>query len=1176
MLTPTRLKAVSGLDEAVELFKELGFVGTPVPVHTDELGLGDLPENRVLKSASGSAKGSAVFFAELPDRPRSFKPIGKRLLEALHDEPLAVFGIRGKGGGWSRFMVVRPKWVPGAIGAVRVARLEVDLASPTRHDAEVLSSLAWSGTDKAAQERIDRSLDAEAVTKRFYIGLAKHHEAITSAVGEAVEHDTAILNGVKVAGGVDRVALRILTQILFSWFLQRMHLLAGDADYLRTRFIRKAGNYYQTELETLFYDTLSRPVGERPAGAPGPEIPFLNGGLFVRHYGDVSLSLPDALFDTDEGLIGFLAGWTFTVAEDVPDEVEVAVDPEMLGKVFENLISDEEARKQGTVYTPRPVVHFMCREALVPWLQDTLKIDEEWSRRLLVQDDALAEYANAHGAEKALGLAETLDLKIRQVHVLDPAVGSGAFLLGMLAEIVRLRRMVLEALSRREPTPNEIVEYKLHAIEQSLFGVDINPTAIELCRLRLWLSLVVEQPPGTAPHPLPNLEYRTIVANSLTDFVNGIEVQNTREGQAGGLDQAGFTTDKVRDLRHAYFVVADPEAKAVIRAELEEHEDALIEQLLERARSQGEQSAESTDQLEELLHRFRSWDREFPVFFPDFHAPDVRPDHGWDIVIMNPPYLGKKEVAQHIDAMRLSDYKRHFGDSNDLMILFAQRAQELARPGGIVSMIFNDSIFTSTDAEDLRRAMFAGSRVLVCARTKCFEGRAINGGVVVRQLKVPSDDVALRWVEGYKRPTVDFAAASDPLPFAGEAGRWVAAGEMEVFSAPSRDYRVLPHRPLFRPSVEALALLSRFTLVERWESIGTTDGWGRLSNTPALESEVGDLRTTGWYERLVPGQWVLLGYVIEGGQGLATADDKHFLGAIDGTEAAESHLQNQERLENLLRSQEQLWARYEDLRRSADRESALLALWDDLSNDSVLSHLWPKGATFRVATKAHVRREPLSDEERENGIESGPFWVPFEKGDQSQEVVGDDGRASFMGARWTRENPLVIDWSRESVALLRARARGSATRRKPYFRNEDLWFTEGATWNRVTSYLRCRFLGPASIFSDKTPLITSIVPWLSPLSLMAILNADVVDFIVRTLLGSRMQIEIGDVRHLSVPVLSEKQNRELSQLAERALEEKSKADTGGASGLADVEHDINEYVRDLYGVTSDAQFWVVR
>jgi hypothetical protein len=224
-----------------------------------------------------------------------------------------------------------------------------------------------------------------------------------------VDSDPAVLAGVKLADGAERVALRILTQMLFCWFLHRKHLLAGDPDFMRTRFVRKKGSYYQTELEPLFYNALARPVGERPHGAPGPEIPFLNGGLFVRHYGDISLPIPDELFDLDDGLLGFLGGWTFTVAEGIPDETEVAVDPEMLGKVFENLISDEEAKKQGTVYTPRPVVHFMCREALVPWLQDHLGLSETLSRRLLVDDEAIATFALEEGEKPALDLSERLD-----------------------------------------------------------------------------------------------------------------------------------------------------------------------------------------------------------------------------------------------------------------------------------------------------------------------------------------------------------------------------------------------------------------------------------------------------------------------------------------------------------------------------------------------------------------------------------------------------------------------------------------------------------------------------------------------------------------------------------------------------------------------------------------------
>jgi hypothetical protein len=1190
MLTPTRLKAVTGLSQASDLFRELGFGAAPVRIDASELGIGDFPDNLSIRTGGSRAKGYGILLAEMHARPRSMQGLGRRLIERFHDRPLGVVGISGGSGSWHRLIIVRPRSVKGVIGSVQVSKLEVDLGSPTRHDTEVLTALSWHGAGKEAQDRIDRALDAERVTKRFYLELAEHHRRLKEGLSFEASRDSAVLAGIKESVGpgddpFDRVALRILTQVLFCWFLQRKRLLAGDAEYLRNRYTRHTGRYYQTELERLFYDGLAKPPGDRPSGAPGPEVPFLNGGLFVRTYGDVSLPLPDELFDLEEGLLGFLGRWTFTVAEDVPDETEVAVDPEMLGKVFENLISDDAAKKQGTVYTPRPVVHFMCREALVPWLQDRIGVSEEWARRLLVQDVALPEYAKAFGAEAALKVAEDLDHALHNLRALDPAVGSGAFLLGMLAEIVRLRRLALLAMSGREPASDELLAWKLRAIEHTLFAVDINPTAIELCRLRLWLSLVVDLPEGALPHPLPNLEYRTVVANSLTDFVNLTEVQNTREGQAGGLELPGLDASQLIGLRFAYFGATDPTAKQAIRLSIEAEEDKLIEQVFADAVQHGERSDEARAQLEELMGRFRSWDREFPLFAPGFHAPEVwLQEEGWDITIMNPPYLSQKEAAQHLDAMRRADYKRHFGELNDLMILFARRARQLTKPGGVVSMIFNDSIFTSTDAEDLRCELLEKSRVLVCARTKCFVGKAVNGGVVVTAMAPSDPPPALRWVEGYKRPTSDFASASDPLPFSGEPGAMVSAGSMEVFSTPGDLYRLLPHRPFYRPSAEAIGLLDRFTAMERWASIGTRSGWARLSNTNALRNEIHSLAQQGWYKRLGVGQWVLLGYVMEGGVGFQTGDDKRFVGAIQGTDAAVEHMANQDLLERALGDEPRLLTIYERLRgKGLDRERALLDLWDDMGNDALLTQrrgtkpaLWPKGATFRVASKADVHTLALSDTERRRGIASGPFWVPFEKGDQSQAVEDEEGQITYLGARWLRENPLVIDWSEPSVRLLRQRASGPSSRRKPYFRNEDLWFTEGVTWNRVASYLRIRRVPGTAIFSDKTPLVRPTVEWLHLDSLLALLNADVIDFLLRTFLGSRMQVEIGDVRHVPIPVLSEAQNEQLLRLANQAIAEKLAAEEGEHSRLKEIEREVNRLVRDLYGVADDAKLWVVR
>lgn len=1144
----------------------------PVSINATDLSLGDFPTNRVLKKGASKRRGFAVFISEVGERPRTLRPLARRLQQNVHDRPLGVVGQRGPDGAWQRFTVFRPQLVPGTIGTTRVSRLEVDVRSPTRHDSEVLGALKWTdGDDAKAHAELDEVLDVERVTKRFFTGLNTHFANLKAAIAQAADEHVPVLEGVKNAGGAERVALRIITQILFCWFLQKKDLLGNRPDYLQDRFRRHNGRFYQTELEPLFYGALGTPVDRRVAGVPGSEVPFLNGGLFHRPYGDVSLPLDDDLFSIDEGLLGFLSGWTFTIAEDTPEEMEVAVDPEMLGKVFENLISDDEAKRQGTVYTPRPVVHFMCREALVPWLQEHLALDERTARLLLVSEDPLTGYKTEHGAAKTRKLCDALDAALEAMRLLDPAVGSGAFLLGMLAEIVRLRAFVYEARHETPPPPEEVLKWKLQAIEHNLFGVDIEPTAIELCRLRLWLSLVVDLPEGVTPEPLPNLEHRTVAADSLTDFVNGIEIQHTRGGVVHRLDVGRIDVDSLVALRGRYFQASDPDEKVSLGVQIAELEDELIAAVFDKASKSTKTEPSLLAQVEELRSRFNSPDRVFPAFVPEFHAPDIWRGGGWDIAIMNPPYVGHKEIPHRLSQLKCNDYEQHYQAKSDLMVLFAHRALQLTHDRGFVSMIFNDSIFTSTDAEGLRRTMIDANGVLTVARTKCFEGQAVNGGVIVLRKGVTDSAPPLRWVEGYKRPTADFASASDPLKFSGKPGRIEKAGAMEVFSAPGAQYARLPHRPLFRPSSEAIELIDRFTSCERWVDLCKPEGWAIMSNTRALERQIVDLQKAGWYERLNPGQWVLLGHVIKGGQGLATADDKHFLAAIEGTETAAEHLANQGYLENLVLGKPRFKAMYEKLRAEGKgREDALLGLWDDPANERELG--WPRGKTFRIAPRKLVRTSLLSAEERRSGIAKGPFFVPFEKGDQSQEVEDAGGTVRRLGARWCRQNDLVIDWSSDAATLLRKRA-ATGGARSPRFQNEDLWFMEGVTFNRVASYVRARLV-PPSIFGDMAPTFRPFVDWLDAFVLMTLLNSSVIDYMVRTFLGSRMHVEVGDLRRVPVPVLNSRESKNLSALGQRAVE--CAREPARTEELRTIETEIDRYVRELYGVPFDAALWVVR
>lgn len=1155
--------AVNSVDTAAALFAQLGYGARLRPLDLREVPLPGLDAASYVRTGRRRREGYCLVFGETTTRPRSLRALAKGLRDHVHDRPLGVLGVSGDGGRWERMIVLRPR-VSATGGGVSLTKLEVDLRHPTQHDARVLQELAWSGDDHAGQAAIDRALDVEAVTRRFFTGLREHQEALRDAVQGAIDSDVALRHHLKHLNDepAERVALRILTQVLFCEFVQRKGLLGGRSDWLTQAFRDRRGHYYQTVLEPLFYDALGTPKAHRRPGLP--DVPYLNGGLFERIYGPASLALPDAVFDLDGGLLGYLDGWTFTISEEMPEEAEVAVDPEMLGRVFEHLAGEQSVRQHGTVYTPRPVVHFMCREALVPWLQEAIGLFEAEARHLLTDPDPLA---GDDGLVSRLGTGTVADLAARlpaaldRLRVIDPAVGSGAFPLGMLAEIVRLRSICHSALHGQEADLTTVYGWKLQAISHVLFGVDIEPRAIELCRLRLWLSLVVELPAGVDPDPLPNLEFRTVVADSLVDFVHGIEIQNTR----GGL--SFFSEPRLVGLHDRWFTASGDE-KDQLRAEIAAVEDEVVRRQLTNAYAGARSEAERAE-VDDLAGRFASVGRAFPCFVPALHAPDVAAGGGWDVVIMNPPYVGAKEVTQRLPGWRVQDLRRHYGDLNDLMIHFAQRAVQLARPGGVVSMIFNDSIFTSTDAQDLRRDWSAAATVLTVARTKCFEGKAVNGGVVVAGC-VPSTGGALRWVEGYRKDVADLAEASEPLPFTAERGRMQTAGTLEVWSAPASDFRRLPHRPLFRPSAEALALLDRFESCAGWQDTWSRwdtknrRGWTLLSNTRALDRYVETLRRAGFYDRLQQGDWVFLGLAIEGGVGLQTGDDRRFLAAVEGTAEAARHLAIQEPLEELtLRHPEavEVYRRY--LPRG--REAALLQVSDTFGAGLG----WPRVGTFRVAPAAGVRSQPLSGDERQYGIASGPYFVPFEKGDRSDT---DEGHA--IGTRWWRQNPLVIDWSSDAVALLRQRSQAGGAR-KPYWRNESLWFSEGVTWNRVASYLRCRQVPKTAIFGDKAPMIRPRpeLSWLDAHCLLALLNSDTLDYCLRTLLGSRMMIEVGDVRRLPVPVLGPDDASRLSALGQEAVTTKA---TGQGRLLAEIETEVNGLVRRLYGIAPDAELWVVR
>ena len=270
-------------------------------------------------------------------------------------------------------------------------------------------------------------------------------------------------------------------------------------------------------------------------------MPFLNGGLFEETELDKQARVDAAAI---EPLLRELFDrFNFTVMESTPFDVEVAVDPEMLGKVFEELVTGRH--ESGSYYTPRPVVSFMCREALKGYLEGTTGLDAEAIARFV-------DERNASGIPlaEARAAGEALD----EVAVVDPACGSGAYLLGMMQELVELHTTLYNA----GVDSKSIYELKLHIIERNLHGVDLDGFAVNIAMLRLWLSLAIYYD-GDRPEPLPNLDFKVVLGDSLL-----------------GPDPGGLSLDRVTieqsglgRLKGEYLRESDGDAKKRLRADID-------------------------------------------------------------------------------------------------------------------------------------------------------------------------------------------------------------------------------------------------------------------------------------------------------------------------------------------------------------------------------------------------------------------------------------------------------------------------------------------------------------------------------------------------------------------------------------------------------------------------------
>jgi len=374
-------------------------------------------------------------------------------------------------------------------------RLDVDLSHPSAHALDRLNLLG-SGSDPG--RIFDRALDRESLTRQFFERFRHAVRAVSQAIRTTLPAEPQ--------DATDAQALLLLSRLLFLYFIQQKGWMNGERRFLVDRIeaaARERRGVYATLFVPLFFGCLNTASRDRDRIARGlGKIPYLNGGLFEPspfEERNSALALPDDLLQrvVEEVFERF----AFSIDES--DCAGAHIDPEMLGKVFESLMNTDERLSTGSFYTPRAIVDVLASRAIVGWLSDGDANTRELLERV-VRGERVRRPRNAQA------LARRLDA----IAVLDPACGSGAFLLSALRVIERIM-----AVLHSEPQPDR----RRRIVERSLYGVDLKPEAVRLCELRLWLAIVSQtDDDADRVQPLPNLDRNILQGNSLlspTDFL---------------------------------------------------------------------------------------------------------------------------------------------------------------------------------------------------------------------------------------------------------------------------------------------------------------------------------------------------------------------------------------------------------------------------------------------------------------------------------------------------------------------------------------------------------------------------------------------------------------------------------------------------------------------------------
>ncbi len=725
MLTAARLREYTGRSAALDLFRDLGYPVAPVEVNAAEWRRGGvgIPWNGEARLHLAARRRQFDLFllqgeagpesiAEFLSSYRKYNLVTKSVLiyQALESRTISVFDLSSGG---------------------TLRRMDIDFERPVPGVLDRLNLLACD--EASALPRIfDRALDREGITRQFF-------QRFRAAVREVASSLAASFPG-EEPGAVDGQALLILSRVLFLSFVQEKGWLNGERRFLVDRLEHETAQgheYFSGVLVPLFFGCLNTPVHERTLDARRlGAVPYLNGGLFEpsrfeRRHDDIRI--PNALMGRI--LDGVFERFDFRTTEG--DSAGTHVDPEMLGKVFESLMAADERLSTGSYYTPREIVDVLTRRAVTEWL---------------------------HRGETGPGRSPVeLLQRLENVTILDPACGSGAFLLSALGVVEQLWRELAGQAGVEVPR-----DLRRRIVARSLYGVDLKPEAVRLCELRLWLAIVSGTDATVEEvEPLPNLDRNILQGNSLftpTDFLGDARTDIYAEWLEAMRAQRDLL-ERYRTAPHGH----RPALHRIIRGNDQRLAADLLSRGIEAAERELEQTAapridlfgraapldaERCRELHQrvtegrrLLERVEEGAHDFFSF--DVHFAPVMATGGFDIVLGNPPWVRNSRIeprARRMLGSRYPLFRKGPGASGfhqpDLSIAFFERAIQLASPEGVVALLMPAKIANAAYAAPLRRTAEGALRLVAVhdwsddpRRRRWFEADTFPLGLVLSRLR---------------------------------------------------------------------------------------------------------------------------------------------------------------------------------------------------------------------------------------------------------------------------------------------------------------------------------------------------------------------------------------------------------------------------------------------------------